>query len=312
MQPLVSVIMASYRHALLLPEAVESVLTQGVELELIIVDDASPDNSKSVIEALAREHPEISVLFNEKNLGIAKTHNRGVDRARGEYIAFLPSDDYWYPGKLKAQIRTLEGDHRLLGTFADADVVTLEGKRTGGRWSTLHPAPPCVDESNLASRLLHGMFVSGNTGIYRRAEAGGLKFDESLALYNDWLFWIMLALRGPLRAESESRAAYRTSAATFARPPLVLANDQIRLLEILAPFESRFEPEDFDRLVMGAILGLTMKGSTVKAFQQMLRSRPAVRSALSRSRFPLRWMVSWMRFHDQTVLSSWNQHAAYP
>jgi len=308
--PLVSVVVANYRQSQFLPQAIDSAMGQGVDVELIVLDDASGDGSRGVIERLAREHEAIKPIFNEQNLGISRTHNLGLDAAQGDFIAFLPADDYWYPGKLASQLRLLEEESRLVGAYADSDVVDVDGKPTGQSWSTLHPAPPGVDEANLASRLLHGMFVSGNTGLYRRSVAGDLRFDERLSFYNDWLFWIMLALRGPVRGELQARAAYRTSASTFRRPPLIQAEDQVRLLEILSPLESRFDASDFDRLVAGAVLGLTMKGESVRAFQQLVRARPAVRRKLLNSRFFLRWLVSWMRVRENTLLSCWNANAA--
>ena len=97
-KPLVSVIMPAYRCAATVGAAIDSVLCQDVDLELLVIDDCSPE---SLEEALApySANPRVRLLKNEQNMGAAQTRNRGVSLAKGEYVAFLDSDDIWLPGK---------------------------------------------------------------------------------------------------------------------------------------------------------------------------------------------------------------------
>lgn len=106
--PLVSVIMPAYNAEELIGAAMDSVLSQTVtDLELIVIEDCSKDRTRDVIDAYAQRDPRIRVLLNEQNMGVAKTRNRGIEVARGDYIAFLDSDDVWHPEKLCAQIRKM-------------------------------------------------------------------------------------------------------------------------------------------------------------------------------------------------------------
>jgi glycosyltransferase involved in cell wall biosynthesis len=85
---LVSVIMASYNHEKYLPEAIESVLDQtSPDLELVIVDDASKDSSREIVEAYQKRDCRVRAFFHEKNRGIAITANDALEAATGQYIS---------------------------------------------------------------------------------------------------------------------------------------------------------------------------------------------------------------------------------
>lgn len=100
MIPAVSVIMPVYNGERFIKKAIDSVLIQQVDFELIIIDDCSTDGTADVIEATVGNRSDIIVLKNEYNMGAAKTRNRGIGAARGEYIAFLDADDWWEKDKL--------------------------------------------------------------------------------------------------------------------------------------------------------------------------------------------------------------------
>lgn len=105
--PLVSVIMPAYNAEPFIAEAISSVLSQSVrDLELLVIDDCSTDGTYAL--AMQQKDPRICVLRNDKNSGVANTRNRGIEQARGKYIAFLDSDDIWHPQKLQHQIEKLE------------------------------------------------------------------------------------------------------------------------------------------------------------------------------------------------------------
>lgn len=105
--PLVSVIMPAYNAEQFIAEAIQSVLSQSItEWELLVIDDCSTDGTYEV--AMQQKDPRICVLRNDKNSGVAKTRNTGIEQARGKYIAFLDSDDVWHPQKLQRQLERLE------------------------------------------------------------------------------------------------------------------------------------------------------------------------------------------------------------
>lgn len=102
---LVSIIMPSWNTAEYIKKSIESVINQSYEnWELIIVDDCSTDNTDDVIRSFLGD-TRIKFLKNEKNCGAALTRNRAIREARGEWIAFLDSDDLWKPEKLEKQLK---------------------------------------------------------------------------------------------------------------------------------------------------------------------------------------------------------------
>ena len=105
MNSLVSIITPSYNSVRYISECVESVLAQTyTSWEMIIVDDCSEDDSKQLITALSSNDIRIKTIFLDSNIGAAEARNIALAKAKGEYIAFLDSDDLWEPYKLERQI----------------------------------------------------------------------------------------------------------------------------------------------------------------------------------------------------------------
>jgi glycosyltransferase involved in cell wall biosynthesis len=101
LMPFVSVLMTAYNREVLIAEAIESVLTSNYpNFELIIVDDRSTDNTLKVIQEYAAKDQRIRYYLNEKNLGDYPNRNKAASYAKGEYIAYLDSDDKMYPDGL--------------------------------------------------------------------------------------------------------------------------------------------------------------------------------------------------------------------
>lgn len=114
--PLVSVIMTTYKSLELLEIAVNSILNQTHQnLELIIVDDKSPDNTFDLIMELSKKDSRIIPLRMKENGGTYKAKNYGIQRAKGKYIAFHDSDDWCHQDKVKLQVARLESKPNLVG-----------------------------------------------------------------------------------------------------------------------------------------------------------------------------------------------------
>lgn len=102
--PDVSVVIPCFRCSATVGRAVASALAQSQPpLEVILVDDASPDGTGATLERLARE-PRVRVISLARNAGAAAARNAGWDAARGEFVAFLDADDTWHPRKLEIQL----------------------------------------------------------------------------------------------------------------------------------------------------------------------------------------------------------------
>ena len=129
MEPLVSVIMPAYRCAATIGSAVRSALVQDVPLELIIVEDCSGEDLSQVLD-FCRDDERVTLVTNDCNLGAAGSRNRGVQMAKGKYIAFLDADDQWVPGKLRRQLEVLENSDAVLCCTA-RELMTPEWESTG-------------------------------------------------------------------------------------------------------------------------------------------------------------------------------------
>ena len=113
---LVSIIMPMYNAGKFLSKSIESVLEQTYQnWELLLIDDGSKDDSIDIALAFMEKDSRIFLLKNEQNMGIAKTRNKGIEASKGQYIAFLDSDDLWLPNKLEVQVKWME-EKKLLFT----------------------------------------------------------------------------------------------------------------------------------------------------------------------------------------------------
>ena len=120
---LISVIVPIYNKELYLEECLESIINQTLKsIEIILVDDGSPDNCPQLCDAYAEKHDQIRVIHQE-NKGLSGARNTGIDHAKGEYIAFVDSDDLW-------SIHFLESLYRALKEH-DADISQC-------RWEYMH------------------------------------------------------------------------------------------------------------------------------------------------------------------------------
>lgn len=127
--PLVSIVMPAYNTSAYIASSVQSALGQTVEnFELLIVDDGSTDDTKAIAERFAVEDSRVTV-WSRRNGGACQARNEALQRARGQFIAFLDSDDVWMPEYLQTQIGVLEGHPEAAVVTANA--LNLDGPLDG-------------------------------------------------------------------------------------------------------------------------------------------------------------------------------------
>lgn len=239
--PLVSVIMPSYNHSRYLEEAIDSVLTQTVrDLELIIIDDGSTDDSRRIIERTAERDGRVRASFHEANAGIARTMNEAAALASGKFIAQLASDDIWEPQKLERQLDVLHGDDRLI-VWSDGIVIDAEGRPTGALFTHMVKASNRRKSGNILDDLLIGNFILGSSRMMKRPATGMLRWNEELRYLNDYQYVVDLASRHAFHFVSEPLVRYRVHAATtVARDLFGYYTDALRLRRyLLAQYRDR-------------------------------------------------------------------------
>lgn len=128
--PIVSVVMPAYNAARFIEEAINSVIAQTVsDWELIVIDDCSTDETFMLASKFSDMDSRIRVLQNDINLGVAKTRNLGIELARGQYVAFIDSDDAWRPEKLYKQLKIIQ-DENVGICYCSYAIVDVNGNKT--------------------------------------------------------------------------------------------------------------------------------------------------------------------------------------
>lgn len=132
--PEISVIFPAHNAERYLPEAIESILFQTFHnFELIIVDDGSTDNTRSIVEEYAKKDSRINPLFNERNLGIVESLNKAIKLSRGKYIARMDHDDISLPERLETQVRFLEEHPEIAAVGSNVILIDNKGDAIGVR-----------------------------------------------------------------------------------------------------------------------------------------------------------------------------------
>lgn len=127
-QPLVSVIMPCYNMALYVSDSIKSVIAQTYpHWELLIVDDASTDETVNIIASYAQSDTRIRFAIKKQNSGIADTRNQCIQMAQGQFLAFLDADDIWHPEKLEKQLGFMI-DKNVGFTYSTYDWIDENGK----------------------------------------------------------------------------------------------------------------------------------------------------------------------------------------
>lgn len=186
--PLVSVIIPAYNRANLIGRSIDSVLNQAFkDFEVIVVDDGSIDNTKSVVESF--NDSRIKYIKNKRNIGAAVTRNIGIKNAKGKYIAFQDSDDEWLPEKLEKQIKDFENSPVSVGVSYTGYLLINNNKK---KYIPLKKYKK--RNGNIHKELLRGNFVGTPTMLVKKGcfEKVGM-FDENLDALEDWELAIRLS-----------------------------------------------------------------------------------------------------------------------
>lgn len=179
--PKVSIVISTYNRAHMVGRAIKSVLNQTYQdFEVIIVDDASTDNTEEVVKSFNDER--LRYIRHEVNSGgHAAPQNTGIEIARGEYIAFLDDDDEWLPEKLEKQVNKFKSVLPDVGVIycGIANIVEETGRVLQERMPT--------SRGDIFNTMLRGVFVAFPTVLVRKEcfqKVGAL--DAELPGYYDW------------------------------------------------------------------------------------------------------------------------------
>ena len=191
MIPEVSVVMSVYNGERYVGEAIESILDQTFRaFEFVIIDDASTDNSREFLVEYAARDDRIVLLRNEKNMGLAKSLNRGLRVARGQFIARQDADDVSLPDRLAIQVGYLRNKLHV-GLLGSA----YELVDSRGRCVTTKRLP--LTDTEIRWRMLFHNPFSHTSVVFRRQLVDGEKhaYSEDLLCAQDYDLWTRLLTR---------------------------------------------------------------------------------------------------------------------
>jgi glycosyltransferase involved in cell wall biosynthesis len=223
----ISAVIPCYNSAATIRDSLRSVWAQTVKAdEVIVVDDGSTDDSAGIVE---REFPQCH-LIRQANAGPAAARNRGVAEARGDWIAFLDSDDVWLPWRIELQT-TLAARHPGTGMWCGT-AVRWDGSDAA---ETSHTTPP--PREILLDELTYHNPVATSTVLARRQLLQDLKgFDTRFRGPEDYDLWLRVAAIAPINFTPAPLARYRSG-----RSGLSL-DDERFLPQVCAVIERAFGP----------------------------------------------------------------------
>jgi glycosyltransferase involved in cell wall biosynthesis len=199
MIPLVSVVIPTRDRLGLLAQTVHTVLAQDVDLEVVVVDEASTDGTAAWLAS--QGDPRLRTVHHDRPKGVPTARNAGIEASRGRWVAFVDDDDLWLPGKLRDQLTAAE---RAGSRWAFGGALDITGEPR-----LLRVTVPSEED---ARRLLWSNVIpgGGSNVLVRRdllETAGG--FDPSVPIVEDWDLWIRLSLLSRPAVVQRPVLAYR-------------------------------------------------------------------------------------------------------
>jgi glycosyltransferase involved in cell wall biosynthesis len=244
--PTVSIIIPCYKTADLISACLDSVFAQRyTDFEAIVVNDGSPDTPE--LEKALQPYIDRIVYVKQENKRVAAARNHAIRLARGEFLAFLDSDDMWMPDHLASQMRLFADDPSLDLTYANALLVGDPGREI-----SFMDSCPSNGEPTFAALVVERCQIPISTVVARkRVIVNAGMFDEKLARCDDYDMWARTAFQG-------AKIGYgRTvQARLFIGRPGSLGESRVRMAEaylnILEKFSSTLPLMDSDRRLVAS------------------------------------------------------------
>lgn len=277
----ISVVMPLYNKVAEVERALRSVVDQSLTpCEIIVVDDGSTDGSGAIVERLIKECPDAGIrLITQKNSGVSAARNRGIEEAKGDYVALLDADDWWLSGYIAEVCRLME-------YYPDADAYATAFDIVNGSERVAAPVPTVEGYINPAEEALRGRYpIIPSTATLRKETAtavGG--FPEGMRIGEDQWLWVSMLKRGAKfcfstmslvrysrEASNRSASIYRSEQSDHSIEELYSTEQDATLNEYIA------------RIALGKAITQSVRGGTedarrtAKIFAFTRRSRRQLR-----------------------------------
>jgi glycosyltransferase involved in cell wall biosynthesis len=286
--PKVSVLMPSFNYAHYLASAVESVLAQSHRnLELIITDDCSTDESREIAEQWKQKDSRVVTVFHEANTGLSGARNSGLAVASGDFVALCDADDIWAEDKLKIQLERFREQPELGVVHSDALIIDSDGKLTGKRYSAEFHGKDQACSGILFEEFCLRNFICNSTVILRREcldYAGG--FDQRLRSLEDWVCWARISRKYAFGYVENPLVSYRVHKTNLSRQVSAMAGYRVTAVGLLLE-----DGEDIPRGLKSKMLYSV--GVAHTELGDWRAARESFRQAVGEDVFNLRAWVRW-------------------
>jgi len=203
--PLVSVGIITYNQKEYLKECIESVLKQDYpNIEIVIGDDGSTDGTQEMLKEYDKKFPgKFKLILSKNNEGITKNQNKVANLCKGKYIAWMGGDDLILPGKIKKQVDYMESNPNCAICYHNLEVFD---SNTGKIIKYFNNKKNSY-EGDIRVCIKHGTFNGACSNMVRNLD---VKFNESIPVASDWLYWIdILSYGGTINYINEVLGKYR-------------------------------------------------------------------------------------------------------
>ena len=226
--PQVTVVLPSYNAQRFITMAIDSVIQQTLlEWELLVVDDGSTDNTPRLVRRYQNHDRRIKLISLSVNRGPAHARNLALGKARGDFIAFIDSDDVWLPEKLQEQVAHIEGHN------ADISYTAYRRRRDDERGGKIVLVPRAVTYHTMLRRN----YIACSTAMVRRSTCATINMPN-IARRQDHGYWLALLRDGSRTAIGMHRplTLYRLHPTSLSANKLVAAHYSWRLLRQIESF----------------------------------------------------------------------------
>lgn len=198
-ESLVSVITPTFNSERFIKKTIESILSQSYKnVELIIVDDCSTDNTISIIKSFSDKR--IVLIENKENMGAAYSRNIAIKHANGEYIAFLDGDDLWDSTKLEKQIAFMEINNFSF-TYTNYDIIDESDNDKG----VFYTGPKSISFKSFR----RANYVGCLTVVYKKNICPGIEVPNDLYKRNDYALWLIISQKANCYLLNQILSHYR-------------------------------------------------------------------------------------------------------
>jgi glycosyltransferase involved in cell wall biosynthesis len=301
---MVSVVVPSYNTARYIGEALDSIFAQTFrDFEVIVVNDESPDTSE--LERILQNYQDRIHYIRQQNRGPGGARNTGMRQAKGEFLAFLDSDDIWSPDFLAEQLKFLAENPSVDMVCADC-VFFGNGELNGKSWRSLHPIEPPVTLEKILPT--HGGAFPSFVLLRRQMFLKVGFFDEELRIFEDYHYWLRLLHCGGNMAYSQKiLGKRRTHTESITHDQTAIIPQALRALE---KFAALLDPSTREAFLVHKEIAHSRWRVALKEGKQklMLQDYQAARQSFASANaavssmklklvlLGLRWFPQWTRW----------------